>query len=299
MGVSKQDIHSKSNFMCRFQKSEEKILISLQTLAQRKSLEKILKVSKISFSSQKGFSLISALISVVIVGLAASAMVSTLSIQQRETTIIQQRLAASKLEYQMLQTLKNEGMCLCFFGGVNIANGRRRTNIQEITCGDETIAERGESIDETGITVDVLAFTNLRRIDPPPNQPPLEFIDPTSGDRVQAEGYNSTLLIQFDLTSLARPIRDIEIPIHFTLNSTVNSAGTKEVISCGETTDRMAKLTELGKLINDRITDWQVELSNLRLEEVRLRDELDDKYDTHNHDNLYEPAVQPNNIRIQ
>lgn len=252
-------------------------------------MKKILTTNNFSFVNQKGFSLISALISTVIVGVATSAMFSTLSIQHKEAKIIQQQLVVSELEYGILQTLKSEDMCLCLFGGngIIIRDGSP-TTISEIknTCAPspEAIAMTGETIGNSDLVISELSFMDVRKIS---TKSGILFTNPKDGSSLGKDEYDSTLLIQFDQSNLVRPIRDIRIPIHFTK---ISASG--EIFSCGETTDRIEKLSALRELIENTVNEEMNTLGEIVAKTTALETTLDGKYYRYHetiHDSIYAP----------
>ena len=70
--------------------------------------------------SQNGFSLISTLIALFIMGMLTSSMFGLLSIQNTEDRHLQQKLARSSLKHGILRILKNENDCSCHFKGESL-----------------------------------------------------------------------------------------------------------------------------------------------------------------------------------
>ena len=72
-----------------------------------------------------GFSLVAVLSATAISGILFSAILSMITLQQKEGKAIQQQLASASLKYNILQTLRNPENCMCqfSFGPTNQGRG--------------------------------------------------------------------------------------------------------------------------------------------------------------------------------
>ena len=71
-----------------------------------------------------GFSLVAVLSATAISGILFSAILSMITLQQKEGKAIQQQLASASLKYNILQTLRNPENCMCQFpSGQQIKEG--------------------------------------------------------------------------------------------------------------------------------------------------------------------------------
>ena len=194
-----------------------------------------------------GFSLVSSLVSLGIVGLIMSALISLLSIQQKDGRSIEQQLASASLKYHTLQMLRYKENCHCQFQSLPSIKGKSELSLTSLKsdCSPtaETIAETGKdiwahtkisSIKVTKITPGRLINGKNNNGEPDPSQNKKE--------------YQAQLSIRFDQATQYRPMRDIELPIMFTAWD-----GSGNIIHCGASTDHDSRLTSMNYRLRNTI----------------------------------------------
>ena len=176
-------------------------------------------------TDNKGFSLTSTLIATVIMGLVFSAVISMLSIQNKEAKSIKQQLASMNTKYFILQTLAKSSSCTCQFDTFTIDTTKSPTD--DIPLGtfrsgcdtasdDNIIVEEGEILKGVpSLKVDSVKVTNV------------EKIVGTTGE------YKGDLTITYASRGLVRAIRPIEIDLIFSVNMSGGSSDTaRPIVSC-------------------------------------------------------------------
>ena len=217
-------------------------IIKLYTLFCHKS-----SIIKAIRQYRHGFSLVSSLVSLGIVGLVMSALISLLSIQQKDGRSIEQQLASASLKYHTLQMLRYKENCHCQFQSLPSIKGKSELSLTSLKsdCSPtaETIAETGKDIwAHTKISsIKVTNITPGRLIDGKNNngEP-----DPSQNKKE----YQAQLSIRFDQATQHRPMRDIELPIMFTAWD-----GSGNIIHCGASTDHNARLTSMNYKLRNTI----------------------------------------------
>ena len=201
-----------------------------------------------------GFSLISILISMGIMGIVLSSILSIMLVQNNENLVIKQRLARVSLQSRILQSFRVLDSCSCQF---------RNTIIPEVPPPSITITELqqfyriapdpaapppplpfpsdalclrggGESIAQAGsrvgfqLLVDSIDLINLRQTQS--RRGTNKVIEGVNSGQNRRE-FEGTLLVSFNQTQILprpRPMRPIEIPLKFTVgsNDIVKECGT-------------------------------------------------------------------------
>ena len=86
-----------------------------------------------------GFSLMATLIAVLIMGITFAAMISMITVQQKEGRALYQQLARGSLKYAMLQTLRNPQNCTCQFNSLPSTPHGCANNMMWIYIATESI----------------------------------------------------------------------------------------------------------------------------------------------------------------
>ena len=172
-------------------------------------------------NTNKGFSLISTLIAVVIIGIISSAIGSLLNAQNRESLYIRQQMASMSTKYLLLQTLSKSGICSCQFDTKKILSSTTSIDLIKFHSGcdqsatDDIIAEKGESIrGVAGMMVSDVKFDKITSTKP--------------------NEYLGFLTIEYEQEKLVRAIRPIAIPLvmHTNASGDITSCWGEEDYSC-------------------------------------------------------------------
>ena len=190
--------------------------------------------------NQSGFTLISALMGVLIVGITSSALVSMITYQHREVNHIKRQLTSASLKYFIIQNIKNINRCDCHFAqdptdvdpnNVNLGpftidttlpDG---TDIPDINLGsvrsgcdftriDNIIARTGDPLPGTALNVESVAVRSISLTDTP------------------AE-YRGKLTLDYEGGTWAQRIRPIEIDLLFAVDGAAGTPRARPIRGCG------------------------------------------------------------------
>lgn len=205
-----------------------------------------------------GFTLTSALISVLIMGMAFSAMIAMITTQQKEGKDIYQKIGRSSLKYAILQNLFNPEHCLCQFDPSKrtpMSSDPKLTINTTITStdpGDEInlgifrhgctqdniLAQENEKIKGTGgLTASTIKVSKIK-------------------DTGVADNYVGDLTIHFSQDGLIRALNPIEVSMLFTVDPN-DPANARTILTCGAYDKDSALL--------GRLTDFEGRLSDLEV----------------------------------
>ena len=185
----------------------------------------------------QGFSIISALIALVIVGMAFSAIVSMLSTQSKESLFIRQQVSSSSLKYLLLQVLhkSNSDTCSCHFnstkrnpppdpedeavkyidttkesiGDIDLGTLRSGCDFSD-PLAKNIIVQSGEELKDGLLTVKSVKVSDIH---------------PTMTDQ-----YKGDLVIVYE--GSVRPIRPLRIPLVLAIDSSSGEENARPIQSC-------------------------------------------------------------------
>ena len=196
-----------------------------------------------------GFSLISMLIAVFIMGIIFTSILSMMTLQSKEGHAIKQQLARASVKYSILQTLKKPENCTCQFNNIpptkltiNTEKAKPGRTGDEITftefttgCGSsEVIAQAGMNVG-AGVQIQSVKVSEIME-----TSTPLE--------------YSGNLIVTYhNSDELVRSMKSTLIPLTLTIYASRGSPNAREIYSCGANTNW-----------TDRINDMKNELVNLR-----------------------------------
>ena len=153
-----------------------------------------------------GFSLVSTLMAVGILGISSDTLMSVVSFQQKEGRAIKQQLANESVKYFMLQTLSRSGNCTCQFNKkfeIDTSKASDELDIEIFRSGcdsdspDNIIAEKDEPLKgDLGVHVEDVKVSNIRK----------------TGTVGQYMGH---LTVTYQPKNLIRALRPIAIPLVF------------------------------------------------------------------------------------
>ena len=226
-----------------------RIIIENSLLGQLKKSciikEKIIKYT--------GFSLISVLISIGLFGMVISMVFSALSIQNKESKAIQQKLASASLKYRLLGILSDPSNCVCQFHSCSIQNKRcpsvpRLTNHCQLN--PDIIARSGHPIG-AGVKIKSMKVRDIEYVKDVDGYNANGFRD-TGQDKKE---YSGTLAIHLDPSTIIRALRTIDIPLRFMVDTSYT------IKECGASTQYTDLVNQWGgKLRSER----NQALNNLR-----------------------------------
>ncbi len=180
--------------------------------------------------SPRGISLVSALVAMTVIGMAALSFVSMEVSQKKESILLKQRLTHIGLESFITQTLYT-GTCSCHFdptvntsaaaGTLNLNTSTLADiNLQSIRTGcafssdDNVILKVNKEVpDSVGLIVSRIAVKNLT---------------PTGS----TDEYSGNLVVNYTKSSQKRLLNPISIPLIFSIDSTLGTPLARSIQSC-------------------------------------------------------------------
>ena len=211
-----------------------------------------------------GFSLVSVLIVVGIVGMTFAGTLSLITTQQKEGDAVKQQLAKASVKYALLQTLKNPDSCLCQFNSIpstpltiNTDNAKPGEAGDEITftkvttgCGlnSEVIAQAGMNVG-AGLKIQSVKVSEIME-----TPIPLE--------------YSGNLVVTYSLNSLVYSVKPTSIPLILTIQTLTGSPTARGVHHCVLNTEWHDDLLALeNDLVNVESTlTNQIDMANLEMD---------------------------------
>ena len=169
-----------------------------------------------------GFSLVSTLIAVGILGISSATLMSVVSFQQKEGKAIKQQLANESVKYFMLQTLSRSGNCSCQFNKpefkIDTSKASDELDIKTFRSGcdfdspDNIIAKKDKPLKgDLGVHVEDVKVSNIRK----------------TGTEGQYMGH---LTVTYQPKNLIRALRPIAIPLVFQVD--MDSAPKARITNC-------------------------------------------------------------------
>ena len=197
-------------------------------------------------------------------GISFSAVIAMLAAQQKEGQSIQQQLARASLKYSILQTLKNEGNCLCQFNDlpdtpykidttkVTTQNGDE-IDLNEFRSGcdiiDNILVEKGEKIKGgAGLQAQSVKVSNIK-------------------ETGTANEYLGQLTVVYEPASTVRTIRPLTVPLRFSVAPGGEEPTEATIISCGVDIDVSSEVADM----EARIKENEETIAELRNEVLSIQ----------------------------
>ena len=198
-------------------------------------------------------------------GISFSAMISMITVQQREGRAIQQQLARGSLKYAILQTMRNLDNCACQFNSpgdlksidtTQTASGGRGDEISlgvfRSGCGggsDNILALQGERVKNgAGLEVESVKVSQIVE-----TGTPNEYV----GDLIVV--YKSDI----------RVIKPLSVPLLFTVDPNAGSSSRRPILFCGANNDYTERMTQLLQEMRNHANNIKASMDGL-LQEVSL-----------------------------
>ena len=182
----------------------------------------------------QGFTLTAALISVLIMGISFSAMISMITIQHKQTRILNQQLASASVKYSLLQTLRNPTNCQCHFDptkNTNIPeenlkidttkNPIPEINLKTFRSGCDFNSNENIIVNENteikggyGLKVSAVKVTDIKRTG-------------------TSEDYKGDLTIVYARDSRSVPLQSTAVPVLLTVDSSSGVPEGRGIQTCG------------------------------------------------------------------
>lgn len=164
-----------------------------------------------SFLNRKGQGLLQALIGIALTGIVSLATISLLQNQFKEVAALTERLAKSEASAQLISALTDSTLCTYMmsnfsnrtFNGKDVAINQPKILITKILAGTSANAP---SIVATNKAVSAMTTKVV----------PEEIYAQVRGE--SGDKYHGILAVKFKADKLTRSMKDIEIPLNFTVN---------------------------------------------------------------------------------
>ncbi len=173
--------------------------------------------------NSKGFSLLSTVMAVGLMGVVTFGVVSALNIPQKETRFLNQQFSSASLRYSILKALENQKICLCQFDQLQInttISSPQEFTLTELRGGcrsiNRALASSGLDVGY-GLTVQSVKLSNIRN----------------TGGTQSPDEYSGNVIVSYDLNPMPRAINFIRIPLLFTVDSSQGSAEARPFLRCG------------------------------------------------------------------